>query len=82
MPPPEEVPLAFHDAGPTAGKEILTRAFPTSVLSMPEYLALGGLGRTGDLAFRARRDQRAGDMDAPPKRRSWTCRTRPTTSAR
>ncbi len=49
---PEEVPLAFHDAGPDGwGKEILTRAFPTSVLSMPEYLALGGLGRTGDLAF-------------------------------
>jgi serine/threonine-protein kinase HipA len=49
---PEEVPLAFHDAGPDGwGKEILTRAFPGSVLSMPEYLALGGRGRTGDLAF-------------------------------
>ncbi|MGU3659503.1 type II toxin-antitoxin system HipA family toxin [Methylobacterium fujisawaense] len=49
---PEEVPLAFHDAGPDGwGKEILTRAFPGSILSMPEYLALGGRGRTGDLAF-------------------------------
>ncbi|TXN79733.1 HipA domain-containing protein [Methylobacterium sp. WL8] len=49
---PEEVPLAFHDAGPDGwGKEVLTRAFPGSVLSMPEYLALGGRGRTGDLAF-------------------------------
>ncbi|MFK5596159.1 type II toxin-antitoxin system HipA family toxin [Methylobacterium sp. HMF5984] len=49
---PEEVPLAFHDAGPDGwGKEVLTRAFPESTLSMPEYLALGGRGRTGDLAF-------------------------------
>jgi serine/threonine-protein kinase HipA len=49
---PEEVPLAFHDAGPDGwGKEILTGTFPASVLSIPEYLALGGRGRTGDLAF-------------------------------
>lgn len=49
---PEEVPLAFHDVGPDGwGKELLTHAFPGSTLSMPEYLALGGLGRTGDLAF-------------------------------
>lgn len=49
---PEEVPLAFFDSGPDGwGKEVLRRAFPMSVLSMPEYLALGGTGRTGDLAF-------------------------------
>lgn len=49
---PEEVPLAFHDVGPDGwGKGILDQAFPNRQLSMPEYLALGGLGRTGDLAF-------------------------------
>lgn len=49
---PEEVHLAFHDAGPDGwGKGILDQAFPNRHLSMPEYLALGGLGRTGDLAF-------------------------------
>lgn len=49
---PEELPLVFHDVGPDGwGKEILTKAFPASTLSMPEYLALGGLDRTGDLAF-------------------------------
>ncbi|GJD66440.1 type II toxin-antitoxin system HipA family toxin [Methylobacterium frigidaeris] len=49
---PEEVPLAFHDAGPDGwGKEVLRRAFPRSVISMPEYLALGGTSRTGNLAF-------------------------------
>lgn len=49
---PEEVPLVFHDVGPDGwGKQILRRAFPLSVLTMPEYLALGGLERTGDIAF-------------------------------
>ncbi len=49
---PEELPLAFHDAGPDGwGKQVLQRAFPRTVLSMPEYLALGGMDRTGDLAF-------------------------------
>ncbi|MET0430638.1 MAG: HipA domain-containing protein [Microvirga sp.] len=49
---PEEVPLVFHDVGPDGwGKEILTHAFPGLTLGMPEFLALGGLGRTGDLAF-------------------------------
>ncbi|MFC6046840.1 HipA N-terminal domain-containing protein, partial [Methylobacterium hispanicum] len=49
---PEELPLAFHDVGPDGwGKEVLRRAFPRTTLSMPEYLALGGTDRTGDLAF-------------------------------
>lgn len=49
---PEEVPLVFHDVGPDGwGKEVLARAFPSLTLSMPEFLALGGLGRTGNLAF-------------------------------
>ncbi|WP_227439139.1 type II toxin-antitoxin system HipA family toxin [Methylobacterium sp. W2] len=49
---PEEVPLVFHDVGPDGwGKDVLVRAFPSLSLSMPEFLALGGLGRTGDLAF-------------------------------
>jgi serine/threonine-protein kinase HipA len=49
---PEEVPLVFHDVGPDGwGKEVLTHAFPGITFSMPEFLALGGLGRTGDLAF-------------------------------
>ena len=49
---PEEVPLVFHDVGPDGwGKEILTHAFPRVTLGMPEFLALGGPGRTGDLAF-------------------------------
>jgi serine/threonine-protein kinase HipA len=49
---PEEVPLAFHDVGPDGwGKGVLDQAFPHLMLSTPEYLALGGLGRTGDLAF-------------------------------
>ena len=49
---PEELPLAFYDAGPDGwGKQVLNHAFPKSVLSMPEYLALGGTDRTGDLAF-------------------------------
>ncbi|CAO4145495.1 hypothetical protein LPLAFNJD_LOCUS1955 [Methylorubrum aminovorans] len=49
---PEEVHLAFHDVGPDGwGKGILTQAFPQRELGMPEFLALGGLSRTGDLAF-------------------------------
>ncbi len=49
---PEEVHLAFHDAGPDGwGKGIIDMAFPSLSASMPEYLALGGLDRTGDLAF-------------------------------
>lgn len=49
---PEEVHLAFHDVGPDGwGKGILTQAFPGLELGMPEFLALGGLSRTGDLAF-------------------------------
>ncbi|MGN8096532.1 type II toxin-antitoxin system HipA family toxin [Methylobacterium sp. 22177] len=47
-----EVHLAFHDAGPDGwGKGILTQVFPELELGMPEFLALGGLSRTGDLAF-------------------------------
>lgn len=53
-PAPGEVPLAFHDVGPDGwGKGILEQAFPSRRLSMPEFLALGGLSRTGDLAFGA-----------------------------
>lgn len=49
---PGEVHLAFHDVGPDGwGKGILTQAFPRLELGMPEFLALGGLSRTGDLAF-------------------------------
>lgn len=49
--PPGGVHLAFHDAGPDGwGKGILTQAFPELELGMPEFLALGGLSRTGDLA--------------------------------
>ena len=49
---PEEVQLAFQDVGPDGwGKGILTQAFPRLKLGMPEFLALGGLSRTGDLAF-------------------------------
>jgi serine/threonine-protein kinase HipA len=49
---PEEVPLVFHDVGPDGwGKGVLIQAFPGLTLSMPEFLALGSLGRTGDLAF-------------------------------
>ena len=49
---PDEVHLAFHDAGPDGwGKGILDRAFPHRRLGMAEYLALGGTTRTGDLAF-------------------------------
>ena len=51
-PMPERLHLAFHDAGPDGwGKGVLDRAFPSLRLGMPEYLALGGLRRTGDLAF-------------------------------
>ncbi len=51
-PVPERVHLAFHDAGPDGwGKGVLERAFPSLRLGMPEFLALGGLRRTGDLAF-------------------------------
>lgn len=50
--PTEEVPLAIHDVGPDGwGKGILDQAFPQRTLTMPEYLALGGMDRTGDLAF-------------------------------
>ncbi|APT30126.1 dormancy and Sporulation [Methylobacterium phyllosphaerae] len=49
---PGEVHLAFHDAGPDGwGKGILSQVFPELELGMPEFLALGGLSRTGDLAF-------------------------------
>ncbi|HEY0421228.1 MAG TPA: HipA domain-containing protein, partial [Acetobacteraceae bacterium] len=49
---PDEVPLAFYDAGPDGwGKGVLEAAFPTRVLGMAEFLALGTAQRTGDLAF-------------------------------
>ncbi|HSK42022.1 MAG TPA: HipA domain-containing protein [Arenibaculum sp.] len=49
---PDEVPLAFYDAGPDGwGKGVLEAAFPTRTLGMAEYLALGTHQRTGDLAF-------------------------------
>jgi serine/threonine-protein kinase HipA len=49
---PNDVPIVFYDAGPDGwGKEILTAAFPTRHLGMAEFLALGSLQRTGDLAF-------------------------------
>lgn len=63
---PGEVHLAFHDAGPDGwGKGILTQAFPELELGMPEFLALGGLWRTGDLAF--------GSTPEAPE--TWTLRT-------
>lgn len=69
---PEEVPLAFYDSGPDGwGRDVLTQAFPASILSMPEYLALGGLGRTGDLAFGPTPEsgpQRIGAAGARPTR--------------
>ena len=49
---PDEVHLAFHDSGPDGwGKGVLDMAFPSLRLGMPEYLALGGPRRTGDLAY-------------------------------
>ena len=49
---PNEIPLAFYDVGPDGwGKEVLAAAFPMLHLGMAEYLALGSLQRTGDLAF-------------------------------
>ncbi|WP_372426111.1 type II toxin-antitoxin system HipA family toxin [Salinarimonas chemoclinalis] len=49
---PEEVPLAFLDAGPDGwGKGILRQAYPDLDLGMMEMLALGGAERTGDLLF-------------------------------
>ncbi|MGU3468368.1 type II toxin-antitoxin system HipA family toxin [Methylobacterium sp. C33D] len=61
-----EVHLAFHDAGPDGwGKGILTHAYPELELGMPEFLALGGPSRTGDLAF--------GSTPEAPER--WTPRT-------
>ncbi|MGT2481473.1 type II toxin-antitoxin system HipA family toxin [Methylobacterium oryzae CBMB20] len=63
---PGEVHLAFHDAGPDGwGKGILTHAYPELELGMPEFLALGGPSRTGDLAF--------GSTPEAPER--WTPRT-------
>jgi len=63
---PGEVHLAFHEAGPDGwGKGILTQPFPELELGMPEFLALGGLWRTGDLAF--------GSTPEAPK--TWTPRT-------
>ncbi len=61
-----EVHLAFHDAGPDGwGKAILTHAYLELELGMPEFLALGGPSRTGDLAF--------GSTPEAPER--WTPRT-------
>jgi serine/threonine-protein kinase HipA len=49
---PEEVQLAFHDSGPDGwGKTVLRLAYPHFELGMPELLALGGIRRTGDLAY-------------------------------
>lgn len=49
---PNEVPLAFFDAGPDGwGKAVLSAAFPALQLGMAEFLALGSQQRTGDLAF-------------------------------
>lgn len=60
---PHEVPLAFFDVGPDGwGKIILQAAYPHRTLGMAEFLALGGLERTGDLAF-------GPTPDAPPQ--SW-----------
>jgi len=48
----KEVHLAFQDAGPDGwGKGILSRVVSELELGMPEFLAPGGLSRTGDLAF-------------------------------
>lgn len=47
-----EVPLAIYDVGPDSwGRRVLTAAFPEMTLGMAEFLALGSLQRTGDLAF-------------------------------
>lgn len=60
-----EVHLAFHDGGPDGwGKGILTHALPELELGMPEFLAMGGPLRTGDLAF--------GSTAEAPER--WTSR--------
>jgi serine/threonine-protein kinase HipA len=49
---PDEVPLAFYDVGPEGwAKGVLEAAFPNLILGMAEFLALGTLQRTGDLAF-------------------------------
>ncbi len=51
-PMPERDHLASHDAGPNGwGEGVLDRDFPSLRLGVPEELALGGLRRTGDLAF-------------------------------